>query len=541
MLSFQQSRIRTQLIFLLTGVIGLFLVAAVVSYLALNRSKSAFAEFIEQDQHLLLNYTELYANGLQMGQALRNIILDPENPKAYQNFDKAAKDMDALLDETLPLAQGADQKAALAAIADWRNQQKGLQSEILDLVKTAQIDAAKATLNAKETPVWRQIKQALLDQIKAQKTHIESKELTVRGSADHAQSINLILSLVAVLVGVVLGVLILGNIVAKLRLLSGSMEALASGDGDLTARLPAAGTNELGCISAAFNKFMDGLQAMVNDIKSKAQQLDGLSANLAVASRDLRQGTHEQAGAVASTAAAIDQMTASIASVADGSEQIMHVSQESAHYSEEARAKMGELGSAMQMVQGAVQGMSGSVNQFLESTQSIIGATQHVKDIADQINLLALNAAIEAARAGEQGRGFAVVADEVRKLAEKTALYANEISKVTTELGTRSTLVEASIRQGESALQASSACSESASEIIGKAFDAVNQAARGVEGVVASTREQSLASSQIAQNIERLADVASGTEHAIQRSDDTVQHMRALADALNAIVSRFRS
>jgi len=477
-----------------------------------------------------------------MGQALRNIILDPANPKAYQNFDKAAKEMDALFKATVPLAEGdVNSLAALEKISGLRDRQRSLQAEVRTLVQSAQLDAAKELLNSKETPVWREIKQGLLDLIKAQKAHITAQEATVRASADHAQSISLILSLVAVMVGIGLGVLILGSIVSRLKLLETSMEALASGDGDLTARLPDTGDNELGHISTAFNRFMAGLQTMVNDIKGKAQQLDGLSANLATASADLRQGSHAQAGAVTSTAAAVEEMTATIASVADGSEQIMQVSRESAHYSEEARAKMGELGSAMQTVQTAVQGMSGSVSQFRESTQSIIGATQHVKDIADQINLLALNAAIEAARAGEQGRGFAVVADEVRKLAEKTALYANEISQVTTELGSRSALVEASIRQGEAALQASSQCSDSAGEIIGKAYDAVTQAARGVEGVVASTREQSLASNQIARNVEKLADAASGTEHAIQQSDDTVQQMRALADALNAIASRFRS
>ena len=90
MFGFRQRRIRTQLIFLLTSVIGLFLLAAVVSYLAINQSKQALSEFISKDEPLLLNYTELYANGLQMGQALRNIILDPANPKAFSSWPDGA-------------------------------------------------------------------------------------------------------------------------------------------------------------------------------------------------------------------------------------------------------------------------------------------------------------------------------------------------------------------------------------------------------------------------------------------------------------------
>lgn len=542
MIHIGQSRIRTQLIFLLSVVIALFLVASLVSYLALDRAKTAFTGFIEQDQRLLLNYTELYANGLQMGQALRNIILDPANTKAYQNFDKATEAMDSLLKETRELTRAnSAQTPALTGIVERRDLQKGYQKEIKGLVEAGQIEAAKEMLNTKETPVWREIRQGLLDLIKAQKGRIKDEEAAVRSRANEAQNISLGLSLLAAGVGIVLGLLILGNILVHLRRLGDSMAALSSGDADLTRRLPVEGDNELGRIAASFNVFMDGLRDMVNDIKGKAGRLDGLSASLAISSSGLRQGTHEQANAVNSTAAAVEEMTASIASVADGSERIMHVSQESARYSEEARGKMDDLGRVMLGVQEAVRGMSGSVNQFLESTQSIIGATQHVKDIADQINLLALNAAIEAARAGEQGRGFAVVADEVRKLAEKTALYANEISKVTTELGSRSSQVEAAIRDGEAALVASSECSASVGDIIDKSHASVVQAAHGVEGVVEATREQSKASADIARNIERLANTASGTEHAIGQADEAVREMHAVADALNAMVARFKS
>ncbi len=538
----RQLKIRSQLILLLSAVFTLFLISALVGNQALNRAKAEFTNFITQDQYLLLNYTELYANGLQMGQALRNIILDPANPKAYENFDKASQEMDTLLTATSELTRkDPPQAEILGRMGQVREQQKGFQIAIKDKVSNGQIEEAKSQLNQDETPAWREIKMMLQERIKFQKDSIEAKEQALQASMARTQQITLGLNALAVLVGLGLAFAIVANILSQINTLGSSIEALAQGEGDLTVRLAVHGNNELCRVSSAFNQFVQGLQTMVSGIKVNATQLHDLSTTLAQASSSLRATTAEQTGALTSTATAVEEMTSSIASVADGAEQVKHISAQSADYSDQGLGMMNQLGSAMSGAQQAVQNMSGSVGQFLESTQSIIGATQHVKDIAEQINLLALNAAIEAARAGEQGRGFAVVADEVRKLAEKTGQYANEISKVTAELESRSTQVEATIRQGEAALEESGRRGNEVSGIVKQAHSAVLSARQGVEEITASVREQSLASSEIARNLNLVTDLAASTEHAIGQSDRTVQELRKMADALHSTVSRFRS
>ncbi len=542
MLNLRKFKIRTQLIILLTSVVALFLVSTLVSWQALNRAKAEFTSFINQEQRVLLDYTELYANGLQMGQALRNIILDPSNAKAYENFEKASGTMDKLLDETRALVGvGGKQAEALAKVSEARERQKALQAEIRDLVKQADIEVAKSRLNTSETPVWREIRQALLDLIKDQKAVIDAREAAVQQNTENAQTIALILTIIAVLVGLGIALGIVASILSQLNLLGRSIESLAAGEADLTVRLQIQGDNELCRISIAFNSFISGLQALVNGIKGNAEQLHALSTNLAQASSGLRGATAEQTGAVTSTAAAVEEMSSSIASVADNAEQVKQVSARSADYSDQGLARMKHLDLAMGSVQSAVKGMSDSVEKFLDSTQSIIGATQHVKDIAEQINLLALNAAIEAARAGEQGRGFAVVADEVRKLAEKTAQYANEITRVTADLNAQSGQVESAIKQGEAALEEGSNRGGEVSRIVEQAHTAVLEARLGIDGITHSVKEQSHASQLISRNLERLTNLASGTEDAIVQSDQTVQKMRQLADLLSGTVGRFRS
>jgi len=542
MLNLRNLKIRSQLIILLTAMTTLFLIATGVSYQALNNSKTEFTRFIQQDQRVLLNYTELLANGLQMGQALRNIILDPANPKAYTNFGKASDDMDKLLGETRALLE-TNSKAAQAfdKIVQLRDKQKGFQREIRELVEQADVETAKTRLNKDETPVWRDIKQQLQDQIKEQKAQIEARETAVQESTENAQRLTLILTLVAVLVGLGIALAIVRNIIHQLNQLGQSIESLAAGESDLTVRLQVRGNNELCRISAAFNHFVEGMQVMVQGIKGNANNLHDLARLLAQSSTQLRDSTADQTGAVTSTAAAVEQMTASISSVADNAELVQDVSARSADFSEQGLTRMRDLGQAMTSVQTAVHGMADSVGKFLESTQSIVGATQHVKDIAEQINLLALNAAIEAARAGEQGRGFAVVADEVRKLAEKTAQYANEITRITADLNSQSGLVENAIQQGEDALNVGAQRSSEVTGIVEQAHAAVVDAQQRIKEITHSVREQSQASNQISRNVERLADLASGNEHAIEHANQTVQQMSQLADQLQGSVSRFRS
>ncbi|MGB0126933.1 MAG: methyl-accepting chemotaxis protein, partial [Rhodocyclaceae bacterium] len=86
---FSQIKIRNQMFWMIATIFVPFLIALAVAVFGLSRTVDRFSSFVDQDQVELLAYTEMYAQGLQMGQALRNIQLDPTNPIAYENFGKA--------------------------------------------------------------------------------------------------------------------------------------------------------------------------------------------------------------------------------------------------------------------------------------------------------------------------------------------------------------------------------------------------------------------------------------------------------------------
>ena len=81
-----------------------FLAALALALVGMQGAKSRFETFLEQDLALLQATSAMYAQGLQMGQALRNVVMDPENRTGYKNLDDASRNFEQANELALSLA-----------------------------------------------------------------------------------------------------------------------------------------------------------------------------------------------------------------------------------------------------------------------------------------------------------------------------------------------------------------------------------------------------------------------------------------------------
>jgi methyl-accepting chemotaxis protein len=313
------------------------------------------------------------------------------------------------------------------------------------------------------------------------------------------------------------------------------MRRVASGD--LTASVGNAPKDSL---LGALDDMVKSLRDLMSQLTANANQLVSNAEQIKHASAEVSKAADHQTDATSSMAAAIEQLTVSSNHISDSARDTEADSRNAMALSAEGAQRVGQATMAIQKIATTVTDASGRIRALEERAKQVSSIANVIKDIAGQTNLLALNAAIEAARAGEQGRGFAVVADEVRKLAERTSSATTEIEQMI--LGIQSDTVgaveamSAALPEVEHGVQLANHASESLRGIeegAGRTLDRIGE-------VASATREQSVASTSIAQRVEEIAQMVEETTITIRGTADAADHLEHIAQELKQQVGRFK-
>ena len=323
------------------------------------------------------------------------------------------------------------------------------------------------------------------------------------------------------------------------RLIARARE-MASGEADLTVRLPASSRDEMGEVAQAFNDFVGNLQTLVSQVLSTAAGVSKGAEEILSASRSVLERATQQDQRTHAAAASAEEMSVTIAEVARGAHEAADVANSVAETAERGKTVVEEGMASMSRVEVRVQAISETVRELGARNQAIGEVMQVIDDIADQTNLLALNAAIEAARAGEHGRGFAVVADEVRKLSEKTAHATRQVRDTVAAIQNETGAAVSSVKTGLEEVSRSGDLSRRAGQALRDIMAKIEQNSEMVTHIAGATQQQSAAVSEIGQNIDSIANLAGEVVSGMEQTSATADRLGHEIRCLEELVGRFR-
>ncbi|MGK5071138.1 methyl-accepting chemotaxis protein [Janthinobacterium sp. RT4P48] len=326
----------------------------------------------------------------------------------------------------------------------------------------------------------------------------------------------LIAALIAGLVGggiaLVIIYVISRAIAAPVARAAGMLSEIASGNGDLSRRMPVESEDEVGALAAAFNRFVASLNVTIREVRDSTGAIASASSQIASGNLDLSARTEAQASSLEETAAAMEELTSTVKQNADNARQANQLVVSASGHAVKGGDVVGQV----------VQTM-GEITESSRKIADIIGV---IDGIAFQTNILALNAAVEAARAGEQGRGFAVVATEVRNLAQRSAAAAKEIKDLIVDSGSK--------------VEAGSKLVDSAGATMQDIVVSVQRVADLMGEIASASQEQSQGIAQVNATVTQMDDATQQNAALVEEAAAAAQSLQDQAGRLAQVVSVFK-
>lgn len=442
-------------------------------------------------------------------------------------------------------------------------------TKIIALKKAGKDQEAIILERDQATPVAKALNAKVEEYMVFREKRMEDEFAQLKAIGNQARTMTGVISFVALMVGIGIGIAINRSVVGALRAVTGDLARLAKGDYSFTVpEVFLTKKDEIGIMAQAMDNMLKAMRGVIGQVSHSSEQLAASSEQLTASSEQAAQAANQVAEAITEVATGatnqlntvdettnvVEQLSAGIQAVAANAGNVAATAQQTSTTAQEGGKAIQKATSQMAEIEKTVDDSAQLVSKLGDRSQEIGTIVDTISGIAGQTNLLALNAAIEAARAGEQGRGFAVVAEEVRKLAEQSQDAAKQIAGLIGQIREDTDKAVNAMNEGTKEVKTGTEVVNEAGRtfdeivsLIGRVSDQVNDISAAIEQmaassqhIVGSVKEINIISKEASVHTQS---VSAATEEQLASMEEIASSSQALAkmaEELRNVVSHFR-